>query len=161
MKRELKNMYTEMLLDTIINCPWQEERHTYYGVFDTTQYTFKSPKVSPSKYGYRFEHFTGGLFSKNVQVFVYTDSSNFSVGNDTLTYSIFSPVYWRLVQMRLDRLNSSKIAETNLYMDTYKEFKEYAVERDIAKVEESLANLAKAEAEQRKMLEDLKAKELK
>jgi hypothetical protein len=159
MKHAVKNMYTEMILDTIINGRWNLSSRSDYGVFyDTEIYTFKSDRVKVGKFEYKLAFQTNGFLFKVVEVYVYTNNSIYSEQTDEIYYSIFSPVYWRLRQMRIDRKNSKKIAETNLYIDAYKEFKKTVVQRDIAKIEQSLANLSNAEAEQRKMLEELRAK---
>lgn len=156
MERKLKKMYGEIILDTIINGKWDVTTYNNYGLlYDETGVKFASKQKKVGKFNYKFEFIADGLFFK--YVYVYVDDGCFSSKQtETLRYSFLSPIYWRIRQMRIDQLNSDKIAETNLYMDVYKEFKASVAERDIAKIEQSLANLAKAEAEQRKMLEELK-----
>jgi len=161
MKRKLKGMYTEMLLDAVINGNWSVNHRKEYGIFtDWEECYFHSNKIKAGSYFYKLQFDTSPILSKTVHVHVYQNESSFSpVNADKLTYTIFSPMYWRLRQMKRDHINSQEIAETNRYIDVYKEFKKTAVERDIAKVEKSLANLSRAEAEQRKLLEQLKEKE--
>lgn len=157
MKRKLKNMYSEILLDTIINVKWDIASRKEYGMLVASIiYYFESRNVNVGKFSYRFEFETNGLFYKKVKVLVTNGFGYNSSKTDEIRYSIFSPMYWRLRQMNVDRKNSKKIAETNLYMDTYKEFKKSVVERDIKQLEQSLENLSKIEAEQRKQLEELK-----
>lgn len=153
MKHNLKRMYTEMILDSLISEKWIADTQRCSGVFESwDELFFKSITKKVGKYKYRFKYVDKGVFVKKVHVFVSTDD-NLETQSDTLYYSIFSKIYWRLYQLKSDHFNSEKMDETKLYLDTYKGFKEEVLKRDIKKCQETIDNLTKIEAEYKKKLE--------
>lgn len=158
MNRKIKEMYSEMLLNSIVNDKWRySQRDMDSLLFDEKIEVYTSPKKRIGNYSYEFKHDVVGIFSKKVKVYVgeHYESKN----TDELVFSIFSKLYWRLLQMDADYKQNVITGTTNIFIDTYKAFKKDIDEKSILELEQSIVNLSKIEEEYKEKLKKLVDKE--
>lgn len=152
MKRSVKKLYAEMLLNSIINHDWTINKKEVFSVWDNyfvNQYDSYSHKAG--KYSYSFQYKAKKskyTFSKEVRVLIQEER----LQTDTLKFNIFSKIYWRLLQMEKDYKNNTSSKITNFYVDVYKAYKQDINKKSLKELEQSLRNLEELEAQHKQKI---------
>jgi hypothetical protein len=133
-------MYEEMITDAIINDQWYYQAPT-----SSTYASYESPWKKVKNNSYRFYYVRRGIFVKHVRLSLECTSEV-----EFFSFSIFSPMYWRLVLMDRDRKQNKNLSDAKLLTDTYNAYKIDKTEREIQMLETSIARLTQLQEEQEK-----------
>jgi hypothetical protein len=174
MNRKVKKMYAETLKKEFLKNSWTRD-YEYSSRYSTKKiYYLKSNVVKIDSFHYHFSCFLKGFFFKKAGVTVahYRNDYRYDTDTDIISFSLFSPTYWRIVQLnwknrikiwmdKQDRKNKNQIQREEALASLFKKIKDNEDQKDLEATQKNIENLSHMLEEQKELMAQMQNKKEK